>query len=34
VQAVSDWEFEPARIGSLTFASEIEVPVRFELKRQ
>jgi protein TonB len=30
-QAVRDWKFEPARIGSLAVESEIEVPVRFEL---
>ncbi len=34
VEAVRDWEFQPARIGSLTFESEIEVPVRFELRPQ
>jgi periplasmic protein TonB len=34
VAAVRDYEFEPARIGSLTFASEIEVPVHFKLKQQ
>lgn len=33
-EAVRDWEFEPARLGALTFASEIEVPVHFELKPQ
>lgn len=32
VEAVRDWEFQPARIGSLALESEIEVPVRFELK--
>ena len=32
IQAVRDWEFEPARIGSKPVASEIEVPVRFKLK--
>jgi protein TonB len=31
LQAVRDWQFEPARIGSLAVESEIEVPVRFEL---
>jgi len=31
VQAVRDWEFEPARIGPIAVASEIEVPVRFKL---
>ncbi|HEY1718710.1 MAG TPA: energy transducer TonB [Verrucomicrobiae bacterium] len=34
VEAVRDWEFQPARIGSLALESEIEVPVRFELKSQ
>jgi protein TonB len=34
VAAVRNYEFEPARIGPLAFASEIEVPVHFELKRQ
>jgi periplasmic protein TonB len=34
VEAVRDWEFQPARIGSLAFGSEIEVPVRFELRPQ
>ena len=33
VEAVRDWEFEPARIGSLALESEIQVPVRFELTR-
>lgn len=32
VQAVRDWEFEPARLGSLALESEIEVPLRFQLK--
>jgi hypothetical protein len=31
---VSNWEFQPARVGSLALASEIEVPVRFELGQQ
>jgi protein TonB len=31
LQAVREWEFDPARIGSRAFASEIEVPVRFKL---
>ena len=30
-QAVRDWKFEPARIGSLAVECEIEVPVRFKL---
>jgi len=34
VEAVRDWEFQPARIGSLALESEIEVPVRFELRPQ
>jgi protein TonB len=34
VEAVRDWEFQPARIGSLSLESEIEVPVRFELTPQ
>ncbi len=33
-QAVRNWEFEPARIGSLALESDIVVPVRFELRRQ
>ena len=31
LQAVRDWEFEPARIGPFAMESEIEVPVRFKL---
>jgi periplasmic protein TonB len=31
LQAVRDWQFKPARIGSIAVESEIEVPVRFEL---
>ncbi len=34
VAAVRDYEFKPARVGPLVFASEIEVPVHFELNRQ
>jgi protein TonB len=34
IEAVRDWEFQPARIGSLALESEIEVPVRFELSPQ
>jgi len=30
-QAVRNWKFEPARIGSLAVESEIEVPIRFKL---
>jgi len=33
LEAVPAWEFEPARLGTLKVDSEIEVPVRFELKR-
>ncbi|HEY3761759.1 MAG TPA: TonB family protein [Verrucomicrobiae bacterium] len=32
LDAVHDWEFEPARLGPVALASEIEVPVRFEIK--
>jgi protein TonB len=32
-EAVRDWEFQPARIGSLAFESEIVVPVHFKLTR-
>jgi protein TonB len=31
MQAVGDWDFQPARIGTLAVESEIEVPVRFKL---
>jgi protein TonB len=31
VEAVREWEFNPARSGRLAFPSEIEVPVRFTL---
>ena len=31
-KAVSGWQFKPARLGPLAIDSEIEVPVRFELK--
>jgi periplasmic protein TonB len=31
LQAVREWEFEPARIDSLAVQSQIEVPVRFKL---
>ena len=34
LEAVRDWEFQPARLGALALESEIEVPVRFELRRQ
>jgi protein TonB len=30
IQAVRDWEFEPARVGARPYESEIEVPVRFK----
>jgi periplasmic protein TonB len=32
LEAVRHWNFEPARIGPIAFQSEIDVPVRFELK--
>jgi periplasmic protein TonB len=32
VAAVQDWDFQPVRIGPFAIESEIEVPVRFELK--
>ena len=31
VQAVSQWRFTPARIGTLAVTSQIEVPIRFRL---
>jgi len=31
LNAVRDWEFIPARVDTIAFASEIEVPVRFKL---
>lgn len=31
MQAVKEWTFEPARVGSRSVESEIEVPVRFQL---
>lgn len=31
LQTIRDWDFEPARIGSLAVESAIEVPVRFQL---
>jgi protein TonB len=31
LKAVQDWEFQPARAGSLAVDSEIEVPVQFKL---
>ncbi len=34
VQAVSQWRFTPARIGSLPVASQIEVPIQFRLADQ
>lgn len=33
IKAVREWEFEPARIGSVGVESKIEVPVRFRLNR-
>lgn len=34
IQAVKQWEFVPARIGSLPVESEIQVPIRFTLSAQ
>jgi protein TonB len=31
MHTVGDWDFQPARIGTLAVESEIEVPVRFKL---
>ena len=31
LNAVRDWEFVPARIGTIALASEIEVPVHFKI---
>jgi protein TonB len=31
VQAVQNWEFQPARLGPLALESQIEIPVHFEL---
>lgn len=31
VKAVQRWEFEPARLGAIAVASDVEVPVRFQL---
>ena len=33
IEAVRDWEFEPARLGATPVVSNIEVPVRFQLTR-
>jgi len=33
VAAVKDWEFEPGRLGDEPVASQVEVPIRFELDR-
>jgi TonB family protein len=33
VNAVENWEFEPARVGSVSLESEVEVPIRFQLTR-
>jgi protein TonB len=33
VEAVQDWEFQPARLGPVSLESEVEVPIRFELTR-
>lgn len=32
-RSVREWDFEPARLGTVALASEIEVPVRFQLSR-
>ena len=32
LDAVRRWKFEPAKIGSLRVASQVEIPVRFKLK--
>jgi protein TonB len=31
IEAVQNWEFEPARLGPVSLESEVEVPIRFEL---
>jgi protein TonB len=31
LEAVENWEFEPARMGPVALESEVEVPIRFEL---
>lgn len=31
LEAVKQWEFEPARLGGVPVASEVEVPIRFQL---
>ena len=33
IRAVRDWEFEPARVNSVSVESEVEVPVRFKLTK-
>ncbi len=33
VEAVKDWEFDPARVGTLPVESEIEIPVRFTFRK-
>src|SRR5579862_30873 len=33
IEAVKDWEFDPARIGTVPVESEIAVPIRFTLQR-
>ena len=34
VRAVRRWRFEPARVGSLTLDSKVEIPVRFQLEEK
>ena len=34
VAAVENWEFEPGRLGGEPVASQVEVPIRFELDRE
>lgn len=34
LEAVRDWQFEPAHLGPLTFESEVELPIRFKLKHE
>jgi periplasmic protein TonB len=33
LEAVRHWNFEPARLGPIAFQSEIDVPIRFELRQ-
>jgi periplasmic protein TonB len=34
VEAVQNWEFEPARLGPVSLESDVEVPIRFELEQR